>query len=55
MASDKRYAIPGVPVAMEALAQERHRAAVEEEKERLRKKKSLLHKLFPFKISFTRG
>lgn len=44
-------------ISEQALAEvraEQYRAAVEREKERLRKRVPLLHRLFPFKITITR-
>ena len=41
-------------VALEELAREQFRARVEEAKDRLRNRKSLIQKIFPFKIRIER-
>ena len=43
-----------IAIARSEIAEERFRTRVEREKERLRKKVSLWHRLFPFVITITR-
>lgn len=50
----KQYLQEIMEAAQKELDDERRRAAIEEAKERLRRKRPWFHKLFPFKVNFTR-